>query len=392
MNRRGFWQLDGLSDGELQVELRMLLANGARTEARVVAHLAEVDARKLHLTMGASSLFDYCLTRLELSNNEAFHRITAARLARKFPLIFEMLERRDVHLTAVCLLRDYLTVENHQELLRKASHKTKTQIEELLAQRFPKPDVVSRVRKLPPRNAMPQLTGEMRGNVDVATDGAEATSTGVAMGGGAATGGGAPRAIEPLSGASYRLQVNASAHLKRKIDRARDLMSHANPSGDLAVLIERAFDALLERLEAKRFAQTKRPRPIPPKPAKGQVSRDGVAEPAAACAGSAVRAPAANGRGAVRRVHLPHHVRREVVERDGQRCTFTSVEGHRCTARAFLQFHHEKAWAIGGADTAQNLKLLCRAHNRLIAERELGVARVLEAIEAKRANGARRRG
>ena len=103
------WSVNaGVSDGELQQELHELLTSGARTEAWIVAHLAEVDARKLHLAMGASSLFDYCLSRLKLSNNEAFHRITAARLARRFPIIFELLERRDVHLTAVCLLRDHL--------------------------------------------------------------------------------------------------------------------------------------------------------------------------------------------------------------------------------------------------------------------------------------------
>ena len=99
--------MEAVSDAVLQAGLKELLTKGARTEARIVAHLAEVDARKLHLAMGASSLFDYCLSRLGLSNNEAFHRITAARLARRFPVIFELLERRDVHLTAVCLLRDH---------------------------------------------------------------------------------------------------------------------------------------------------------------------------------------------------------------------------------------------------------------------------------------------
>jgi len=78
------------------------------------------------------------------------------------------------------------------------------------------------------------------------------------------------------------------------------------------------------------------------------------------------------------------------VARNGQRCGFTSDDGRRCTARAFLEFHHETAWALGGADTAQNLTLMCRAHNRLIAERELGAERVLAAIEAKRVkSGAR---
>ena len=120
MREGKFWCFEAVSDAELQAGLRDLLTTGARTEARIVAHLAEVDARKLHLSMGASSLFDYCLSRLGLSNDEAFHRITAARLARRFPVIFELLERRDVHLTAVCLLRDYLTLENHHELFAQA--------------------------------------------------------------------------------------------------------------------------------------------------------------------------------------------------------------------------------------------------------------------------------
>jgi hypothetical protein len=147
MNQRGFWQLELVSDEALQRELSRLLTAGARTDARIVAHLAEVDARKLHLALGASSLFDYCLTRLRLSNNEAFHRITAARLARRFPVIFEMLERRELHLTAVCLLRDHLTPENHAELLAAATHKTKSQIEQLLAEKFPGAAVPERLRK-----------------------------------------------------------------------------------------------------------------------------------------------------------------------------------------------------------------------------------------------------
>lgn len=213
MKEGNFWCLEGVSDALLQERLKDLLTNGARTEARIVAHLAEVDARKLHLSMGSSSLFDYCLKQLGLSNNEAFHRITAARLGRRFPVIFEMLERREVHLTAVCLLRDYLTSENYTELLREVSHRTKAEIEELLARRFPRANGPSRLRKLP--------------------------------------------SFEPRSEGHYLLQLNASAASKQKLELARDLMSHANPSGDLAVVVERALDGLIEQLQSRRFAQTK---------------------------------------------------------------------------------------------------------------------------------------
>src|SRR6478735_8941800 len=148
-----FWSLSAKSDDQIKTALSELLATDYRTEARIIAHLAELEERKLHLKAGSESLFHYCIHVLHLSNSEAFHRITAARIGRKFPIVFRLIEQRKLHLTAICLLRDYLTSENHHELLAQVCHKTKLQIEELLARRFPRPDVESRVRKLPARGS-----------------------------------------------------------------------------------------------------------------------------------------------------------------------------------------------------------------------------------------------
>ena len=73
-----------------------------------------------------------------------------------------------------------------------------------------------------------------------------------------------------------------------------------------------------------------------------------------------------------RRGHVPHAVRRQVLERDGLCCSYVSPEGHRCEARAFLELDHERAWVKGGADSVENLRVLCRAHNQLRAEQEFG--------------------
>ncbi|HEY0467058.1 MAG TPA: hypothetical protein VGC79_22805, partial [Polyangiaceae bacterium] len=145
METRAFSQLANISDTRLRSELGELLIAGYRTEA----HLAELEQRKLHLKDGSESLYHYCTSVLRLSNSEAFHRIRAARVARKFPVVFGLLEQRQLHLTAICLLRDYLTADTHQQLLAEACHKTKWQLEELLARRFPRPDIESRIRKLP---------------------------------------------------------------------------------------------------------------------------------------------------------------------------------------------------------------------------------------------------
>jgi hypothetical protein len=121
MNIGEFWELGHVADAELQSELRRLVAGGSRTEAGIIAHLAEVEERRPHLEAGSSSLFHYCCARLALSESEAFHRLTAVRLARRFPLIFAMIARREIHLSGVCLLRDFITPENHRELLAEAA-------------------------------------------------------------------------------------------------------------------------------------------------------------------------------------------------------------------------------------------------------------------------------
>jgi 5-methylcytosine-specific restriction endonuclease McrA len=78
--------------------------------------------------------------------------------------------------------------------------------------------------------------------------------------------------------------------------------------------------------------------------------------------------------GRASRRHIPNEVRRAVVLRDGEQCTYVSDDGRRCTSRAFLQLHHVRAHAIGGPSTFENLRLLCGAHNRLLAEQDFGRA------------------
>jgi hypothetical protein len=86
--------LAGLSDEQLEEQLQRLIRAGAETEAWIVAHLVEVEARGLHLRLGCESIFEYCLEQLKLGDFEAYRRSNAARLARRFPLVLELLEQR----------------------------------------------------------------------------------------------------------------------------------------------------------------------------------------------------------------------------------------------------------------------------------------------------------
>src|SRR5688500_6674498 len=86
------WSLASMTDAELEQRLLRLVRANARTEAWVVAHLVEVEARRLHLKAGFASMFQYCLEQLRLGDFEAFLRINAARMAARYPLVLDLLE------------------------------------------------------------------------------------------------------------------------------------------------------------------------------------------------------------------------------------------------------------------------------------------------------------
>ena len=64
-----------------------------------------------------------------------------------------MLADGRLHLTAIAKLAPHLTLENREALLKRAAHKSKRQIEELVAELAPRPDAPAMMRKLPERRA-----------------------------------------------------------------------------------------------------------------------------------------------------------------------------------------------------------------------------------------------
>ena len=309
-----------LSDEALLSRLHTYCGVARRVDVRLIVLLIEVDERRLHLTTACSSLFDFCRRRLGMSEGAAFRRINAARLAARFPGLLAHLQRGATHLSTLVLLRDFLTAENVDELVAATSGKTKREIQEVLVARAPRPDVPSLLRKLPAATAA------------AASPSAEAAH------------------LEPLSPERYRLQLTASAALRDKLERARELMRHRNPSGDLAAIVESALDALLEKLEKDRLAKTTRPAK------SARPAKEGVVSSAA---------------------------RREVFERDGEQCAFHDTEGRQCPARGFLEVDHVAARARGGSGAAANLRILCKAHNRLHAEEVFGREHVEEKIRMR---------
>jgi len=311
-----------LSDDELVARVKSLAARERDATALLVAHLAELDTRDVHLRAGYGSLFAYCRDALALSEHEAYNRIEAARAARRFPVILERLAEGSVNLTTVRLLAPHLTPDNYRGVLESARGKRKSEVEEIVAKLSPRPDVPPSIRKLPetrPASLSPLAP------LDSSAPLAPALPT-LPLPPPASSAG-----VTPLAPDRYKLQLTIGGETLEKLRLAKDMLRHAVPSGDDAAILDRALTALLADLARKKFAAASQPR----------LSRG--------------TAPGSR--------HIPAEVKRVVWLRDLGRCAFVGTNAQRCTERGFLEFHHVRPYAAGGGATVENVQLRCRRHN-----------------------------
>ena len=315
-----------LSDTALIDALKRAAHDERGATALLVAHLAEMDARTLHLGLGFSSLFEYCLEVLRLSESATCKRIDLARAARRFPVLLDRLAEGALSLTSARLLAPHLTSENHRELIAAAAGLRKRAVEEILARRFPKPDVVTLVRKLPtPLAPVPTSSSASEAAGLSAPPPSSVPAPPVPPSS-------PPPLATPLSADRYQIRFTASAATWEKLRVARALLRHALPNGDAGEIFDRALTALIDELARKKLAVVKKP------------ARPG-------------RATAAGSR------HIPARVRRAVWGRDKGRCAFVAASGRRCEERGRLELHHVEPYAVGGPPMATNIELRCRAHN-----------------------------
>ena len=326
-----------LSDAELVATVKRLAANERHATVQLITHLAEMDARRLYLAEGCSSLFTYCTQVLHLSEHAAYGRIEAARAARKFPVILDAVSSGALHLTAANLIAPHLTAENVHRVIAAATHKTKREVEELVAALHPQPRVPSFVRKLPQigqgdlRDRAARVHADLsitkrEGGAPRALDAVREPSGGAELQEPAQP---VPRAaIRPLAPEQYLVKFTASRAMHERLREAQALMRHQVPSGDVAEIFDRALTLLLAELRKARHAATPRPR---------STDRTGK-----------------TGR------YVAAAVKREVWARDGGQCAFVGAAG-RCSERGFLEYHHVIPFADRGATDASNLQLLSGA-------------------------------
>jgi hypothetical protein len=323
--------LTRLSDVDLVAQVKRLVARERDVTAELIAHIAELDTRDVHLREGYCSLYVYCRDALGLSEWEAYNRIEIARTVRRFPVILDMLAEGSVSLTAVRLLAPHLTPANHGAVLESARGRSKLEVQEIVARLAPRPDVPPSVRRV----SDPRLVSSAPAAAPVASASTAAYPSSIPT----------PASDEaavhplptrlavavPLSPDRYKLQLTIGGDTLEKLRLAKDMLGHAVPSGDDAAILDRALTLLLVYLAKKKFSDTQ-------KPHRSRETKPGARHPSA-------------------------KVQRAVWVRDLGRCAFIGTEGHRCSERRFVEFHHIDPYVLGGEATVDQVALRCRRHN-----------------------------
>lgn len=343
-----------LSDRELLATLPQLAASERRSTVELVAHLAALDLRPdAYAAAGYGSLYAYCTEALHLSEDAACTRLAVLAVCRRFPGILDLLAAGALNMTAVRRLGPHLTPENYADVLTRAVHRTRSEIEVLIAHLAPRPDVAPSVRRLPDRRAEGPRTAHDQPAlpIDGAPSGLGALERSSAAGAAPPAPSAVPRPIvQPTAPDRYRVQFTVSAATHAKLRRVQALLRREIPGGDPGLIFDRALDVLLDKVERAKLGKASKRRHPPirfrtdEKPRKHGVPGRGV----------------------------PAALRWAVSQRDGGRCAFVAPDGKRCTETSFLEFHHDPPFARTGRHRLEEISLRCRRHNQYEARRVFG--------------------
>ncbi|HET9328861.1 MAG TPA: HNH endonuclease signature motif containing protein [Candidatus Eisenbacteria bacterium] len=329
------YSLSHLSNEVLLREVVVIAGRARTATAELLAHIAEIDERKLYLPAGYASMHAYCIGELKLSEEMTSKRVAAARAARQFPVIFAMVADGRLSLSAIAVLRPLLTQDDAEDLLAVAAGKTRLELEQLVAERFPRLELTTGLAAVPTVDH-PVCQGTGRSSPGTIYLHPKPPV----------------REVEPVAPERFTLQVTIDRATHDLLRQAQDLLGHQVPHGDLGAVLGRVLRLGVAQLEKRRLGATDRPRTSP--------------------------RPSASAR------HIPLCVRRAVWARDEGKCTFAGESGHRCAEKRGLEFDHIEPVARGGRTTVENLRLRCRAHNQYEAERVFGTGFMNQKREAAR--------
>ena len=385
--------VSALSDDQLLEQIGKLAGLDHQIHVFVIDHLLEIEARRVYLSRGFSSLFDYVKRGLGYSDAATWRRINAMKLCTRIDGVRERLWDGSLTLDAAAQLQAAFERRDRERARGPGTGSVMrpngTAPPARSAQRKPAPEPkpgpvldVSAQKALVEQAAGKSTREVTKMLADV--DPALAVP--------------ADR-LRPLGEGRWELKAVIDADCHRGLEQLKGSLSHVDPHMTMGQLVGRLVNEGLDRHDPGRPPRRGRTRSAPagadrPPAAKRKANSDGAAA-------SATKRPARSGSTGASAPHperdsdgrspsvakqparpadipasapksrpragraIPAAVRREVWQRDGGRCRFVDPRtGRRCASRHLLQIDHVLPCALGGGAQPENLRLLCFAHHR----------------------------
>ena len=399
-----------LSDRELLRATSTLVRHERHLQGAVIDHLAEIDARRLYLQRGCSSLFDYAVRELGYSDAAAGRRIGAVRLCADQPDARERLRDGSLTLSAAAELQWAFDRQRRRGFISGTASSAPAESATETAPATEEPPADSAPAAAPSASdSEPPLVLDAAGRQKLLEDAAGKSARQIrrmladldpelAV---------PADRMRPLGDGRYEMKAVIDADCHQGLEQLRGLLSHVDPRMTTGQLVGRIVQEALDRHDPSRPPRARGRRPAegdatPAPAAKHQAapepghaltvphaaspagttptpertaqttptsarspSRQGATDRRAAADRKPTRGatpaakPCASGRA------IPVAVKRQIWRRDGGRCSYVDRQtGRRCNSRHMLDIDHILPYALGGGADPGNLRLLCRVHHR----------------------------
>ncbi|WP_374079002.1 HNH endonuclease [Bdellovibrio bacteriovorus] len=315
--------LKELSNDDLVLRMEKLVRTERKITHLVLLHIAEIESRKIYAEMGYDGMYSYLTRGLGYSEGSAYRRLQSARLLKKVPSISEKIEDGSINLTQLTQV---------QKCIKENTKSGKSVSVE---------KAIDVLQKLENKNSFEtQKTLALEMNLPVQSH----------------------EKIKPQSDDSIRLEVTLTEEQFRELEKAKNLLSHICPDGSWAEVISTL---------AKKFNQQKlKGRANNLKEKSKKVDEQTNSTQIVIAARDVVANSNSCGTVPVRRKYISIYTKRFLLNKADHCCEYRNPDtGKRCSSKYLLEVDHVHPVALGGTNEINNLRVLCRTHNALAAQK-----------------------
>jgi 5-methylcytosine-specific restriction endonuclease McrA len=303
---------------QLRTLARETAARYNKNEAELMRIIKEIHQSKAFVTWGFTSLFDYCVQELKLSEASTSNFSAVAKKSNEVPALAFAVENGELSISKARKIVPVVTKENHDKWLSLAKTSTSREIEKAVAIAQPKL-AVKEVMKFVAENVISVTTAFTEEEVELL------------------------KRVMDLESQKTR---KASSRKDALVSALKVYIEHNDP----VVKAERA-----EMRAQKKLAASSAEHEVSAVPSTHSLLKSVPGQ----------KLSRQNHIGSKRSTY-PAALVHAVHLRDQLQCTIKDQNGKRCGATRWLDIHHVIPRSHGGRDTLENLTTVCSAHHRFI--------------------------